>query len=93
MLEKDIERRMAKMVKDRGGLCYKFTSPGSPGVPDRIVITPDGRVYFVELKTTIGSAQKIQTWRMEEMRKRGAEVRLLKGLDAVKAFVEEVMPK
>lgn len=78
------------MVRERGGLCYKFTSPGNPGVPDRIVIAPDGNIYFVELKTLTGSPQRIQRWQIGEMQKRGADVRLLKGLVAVKAFVEEV---
>lgn len=93
MRESEIESRMAQMVKKRGGLCYKFVSPNNPGVPDRIVITPDGRVIFVELKTEIGSLAKIQKWQLEKMRKRGADVRVIKGWQAVKAFVEsEVKP-
>ena len=92
MRESTIEGRLVWMVRARGGLCYKFTSPGNPGVPDRIVITPDGRTIYVELKTEIGRLAQIQKWQHEEMRKRGADVRTLKGLDQVKAFVEEVMP-
>lgn len=93
MLEKDIERRMVQMIKKRGGLCYKFVSPNNPGVPDRIVITPDGRVIFVELKTEIGRLANIQKWQLDEMRKRGADVRVIKGWPAVKEFIEnEVKP-
>lgn len=92
MLEKEIERRMVLEVKKRGGLCYKFISPSNPGVPDRIVITPDGRVIFVELKTEIGRLANIQKWQVSEMRKCGADVRVVKGWDAVKSFIEEVMP-
>ncbi|MFA9380168.1 MAG: VRR-NUC domain-containing protein [Acetanaerobacterium sp.] len=90
MTESQIEQRLGKMVKDRGGLYYKFTSPNNPGVPDRIVITPDGRTIYVELKTCVGSLQRIQRWQITEMQKRGADVRIIKGLDAAKAFVEEV---
>ena len=36
---------------------------------------------------------KIQEWQIAEMRKRGADVRTLKGWEAVKKFVQEVMPK
>ncbi len=93
MTEAQIENRLVRMVRDRGGLCFKFTSPNNPGVPDRIVITPDGRTIYVELKTSIGSLQRIQQWQISEMRKRGADVRVIKGLDAAKAFVEEVMPQ
>lgn len=90
MKESRIESRLVRMVRDRGGLCYKFVSPGNPGVPDRIIITPAGRTVYVELKTEVGRLAAIQRWQHEEMRKRGADVRTLKGLDQVKAFVEEV---
>lgn len=90
MKESRIESCLVRMVRDRGGLCYKFVSPGNPGVPDRIVITPAGRTVYVELKTEVGRLAAIQKWQHEEMRKRGADVRTLKGLDQVKAFVEEV---
>lgn len=92
MLEKEIERRMVLEVKKRGGLCYKFVSPGNPGVPDRIIITPDGRVIFVELKTEVGRLSRIQQWQREELEKRGIEVRVTKGWDAVKSLIGEVLP-
>ena len=92
MLEKEIERRMVKEVKNRGGLCLKFVSPGTPGVPDRIVITPDGQTYYVELKTEVGRLSSIQKWIRGEFLKRGADLRVLHGWDAVKSFIEEVMP-
>ncbi len=90
MKESTIERRLVKAVKEAGGLCYKFVSPGNPGVPDRIVVLPDGRTVFVELKTEVGRLAAIQRWQQEELRKRGAEVRTLKGAAAVDAFVREV---
>lgn len=92
MLEKDIEARLGKLVKAHGGLYYKFVSPSNPGVPDRIIIAPDGRVIFVELKTEIGHLQHIQEWQISEMRKRGADVRVVQGLAAAKALVAELFP-
>lgn len=93
MKESAIESKLVRMVRDRGGLCYKFVSPGNPGVPDRIIITPAGRTIYVELKTEVGKLANIQRWQLEEMRKRGAEVRVLRGLDQVKEFVGEVLPR
>ena len=90
MRESSIESKLVRMVRERGGLCFKFVSPGNPGVPDRIVITPAGRTVYVELKTEVGRLAAIQKWQHEELRKRGADVRTLKGLEQVKAFVEEV---
>lgn len=92
MTEAQIESKMVRMVRNRGGLCYKFTSPNNPGVPDRIVITPDGKTYYIELKTIIGRLAEVQKWQISEMRKRGADVRILHGWDEVRAFVDEVMP-
>lgn len=92
MRESSIESKLIRMVRERGGLCFKFVSPGNPGVPDRIVITPAGRTVYVELKTEVGRLAAIQKWQHEELRKRGADVRTLKGLEQVKAFVEEVFP-
>ena len=92
MLEKEVERKMCEMIKQRGGLAYKFTSPHSPGVPDRIVITPDGVVWFVELKTVIGRMSKIQQWQKDELEKRNANVKVIHGWDSAKEFVNGVMP-
>ena len=48
--EKEIEKRLTDIVRDKGGLCLKLASPGRIGVPDRIIIYPNGVVGFVELK-------------------------------------------
>jgi hypothetical protein len=52
--EKEIERKLVKMVKSLGGRCPKWVSPGSAGVPDRIILLPKGRIIFVELKRPVG---------------------------------------
>ena len=54
MKESYIESYLVRKVKEHGGLCYKFVSPGNPGVPDRLIITPTGKTIFVELKTEVG---------------------------------------
>lgn len=90
MRESEIERRLVQQVRKHGGLCYKFTSPGNPGVPDRIIITPDGRTVYVELKTEVGHLATIQQWQIAEMRKRGADVRVAKGLPEVLRLVSEL---
>ena len=54
ILEKEIEAKLVKMVKYRGGLCLKWVCPGWAGVPDRIVLLPGGKIVFVELKRPSG---------------------------------------
>ena len=50
MREKEIEKKLTFEVKKRGGLALKFVSPGFDGMPDRIVLIPDGKMAFVEVK-------------------------------------------
>ena len=89
-LEKDIEKKLGNEIKKLGGLYYKFVSPSLPGVPDRIVIMPGGRVIFVELKTETGRLAAIQKFILGEMQKRDADVRVIKGWPAAQAFLEEL---
>ncbi len=49
-LENDLEKTLKRFVTQKGGVCLKFVSPGTRGVPDRMVIWPTGRVDFIELK-------------------------------------------
>lgn len=50
MLESSLERSIRTYVRDCGGRAFKFVSPGTPGVPDRICVFPGARIVFVELK-------------------------------------------
>lgn len=90
MNENQIERRLVEGIKKQGGMCMKFVSPGTAGVPDRIIITATGKILFVELKTETGHLSKIQMYTIGEMKKRGADVRVIKGLDEVKMLLAEI---
>lgn len=90
MLEKDIEGWLNKQVKMMGGLAFKFVSPGNPGVPDRIYILPNGRVWFVELKQQTGRATRIQKWQQRRLLEMGCNYKFICGMDDAKAYVEEL---
>lgn len=90
MKESQIERCLVEGVKRLGGMCLKFVSPGTLGVPDRIIITAKGRVIFVELKAETGRLTKIQRYVIGEMQKRGADARVVKGIDEVKELLAEI---
>ncbi len=51
LTESGLEAKLKRAVEKRGGMCMKWVSPGTSGVPDRIVILPGGFIYFVELKS------------------------------------------
>ena len=89
MKESAIEARLVRRVRERGGLCYKFVSPGNRGVPDRLVIAPDGRVFFVELKSKNGRLSELQKFQKSELEKRNMAVQVLYSVEQVEEFVKD----
>lgn len=76
MREKYIEQRLTRKVKMRGGLCEKWNS-GTAGWPDRIVLFPDGKVGFVEVKAPGKEPRALQLHRHEQLRSLGYQVFVL----------------
>lgn len=54
-LERELETKLVSKIQALDGKCLKWTSPGTTGLPDRIVLLPEGRIAFVELKRPKGS--------------------------------------
>ena len=69
--EKEIENRLVTVVKNHGGLCLKLASPGRIGVPDRIILFPNGVVGFAELKRPGAVPRPLQQYWLEQLRKLG----------------------
>ena len=90
MREKQIERHLVEGVKKLGGMCFKFVSPGTLGVPDRIIVTAHGRIIFAELKTEKGALSKIQQYIIGQMKLRHADVRVLYGMEQVRELLREI---
>ena len=90
MLERDVERKLIDGIKRLGGQAYKWVSPGSNGVPDRIVIMPGGRILFCELKTTTGRLSELQKMQIRMLTRLGCEVRVLYGPDDVQHLLDSL---
>lgn len=71
MREKIIEQKLVWMVKKMGGRAVKFVSPGLDGMPDRLVLFPDGRLAFVELKAPGRILRPLQEKRKGQLRALG----------------------
>ena len=71
MRESTIEQRLVTEVKKRGGIAPKFVSPGLDGVPDRLVLLPQGHMAFVELKAPGQKPRPLQVKRIEQLRALG----------------------
>lgn len=91
MRERDIEAYLRDSVKATGGKAYKWTSPGNAGVPDRIVIYPGNRIYFVELKASGQKPRPLQIKQMDDLRKLGCLTCWLDSKEGVDSFIERVM--
>lgn len=87
MQEKEIEFYLKTQVEKQGGLCWKFTSPGTKGVPDRLVITPR-RVIFVELKAPGGHTKPLQDVRIKQLQQLNQKVFVLDSKEAIDAFMK-----
>lgn len=48
--ETSVEKHLRLWVKSVGGQCIKLPAVWYRGIPDRLVLLPGGRVWFVELK-------------------------------------------
>ena len=72
--EKDTEAFLRDQVWALGGRSYKWVSPGCAGVPDRIVILPNGRIFFVELKSEGKTSSAQQRKRQAELKALGCTV-------------------
>lgn len=90
MLEKEIEYRLRTKVRQAGGIALKFTSPGTKGVPDRVVLAPNGVVIFVELKAPNKKPRPEQVRMIDKFRKLGCDVRVIDSYQGVDDFVKEV---
>ena len=90
MIEKEVEKFLVREVKKIGGISFKFISQGNAGVPDRIVILPNGRVVFAELKTDKGKLTKLQEVQIKKISDLGADAKVLRGIEGVKEFINEI---
>ena len=90
MREKMIESRLVKKVQSRGGLCWKFTSPGTDGVPDRIVLMPGGKIAFVEVKAPGEKMRALQIRRKQQLERVGFSVYCLDSLEQIRPILDEV---
>lgn len=90
MRESTLERMLVSEVKKIGGRALKWVSPGNNGVPDRIVLLPNGRTVYVEMKAPGKPLQPLQKWWANKLKGMGHKHYLLDSEDDIKAFIELV---
>lgn len=72
MLESTIEKYLVAAVERRGGFTVKLNPAGKKGIPDRLVVLPDGVLIFAELKRPKGGiVAQLQDWWRNRIRHLG----------------------
>lgn len=77
MREKTIEQKLVQDAKSMGGIAVKMSCPGFDGMPDRLVLLPDGLLGFVEVKAPGKKPRALQAARHELLQNLGFKVYVL----------------
>jgi hypothetical protein len=83
--EKYLERLLNQRVKELGGFSIKQTS--IKGLPDRLVVLPNNRGIFVELKSTGQKPKKLQKYWLSKFETLGWEVALVDSKEKLEALL------
>lgn len=89
-LEYEIEDTLSLRLAHAGHLCLKFVSPGFAGVPDRIVLTNDGRFFFVECKAPGQNLRRTQPKVVALLREIGHRVEIIDTFAQVELLLAEL---
>ena len=90
MREKTIEQKLSDEVKKKGGLALKFTSSTFIGMPDRIVLIPDGKIGFVEVKAPGEVPRPLQKSRIRMLKRMGFKVYVLDEERQIGGIIDDI---
>ena len=91
MVESQIERKLTLTVKKRGGLALKFVSPSFSGMPDRLLLFPDGKLAFAEIKAPGRKPRPLQISRIEKLRSLGFKVYVIDSIEMIGGVIDEIL--
>ncbi len=90
MREKLIEQKLIKAVKDIGGIALKIVSPGFDGMPDRLILLPNRKAAFVEVKAPGKTLRPLQEKRKRQLEALGFLVFCLDNLEQIGGILREI---
>ena len=89
--ERQIEQRLVTKTRKRGGMALKFVSPSFAGMPDRLILLPDGKMAFVEVKAPGQKPRPLQVKRHAMLRKLGFKVFVLDAASDIPMMLKKVV--
>jgi hypothetical protein len=88
LLERDVEKAVCDYAKAKGMLVYKFNSMNRAAVPDRLMISKTGRIWFAEFKRPGMKPTSAQYREHDRLREQGAIVYVIDDIDYGKRIVD-----
>lgn len=95
--EAQIERHLVELVHQKGGKAFKFVSPTTAGVSDRLVLMPvppehrelvQRYVKLVEVKRPGERPRPLQVWFMQQIAQLGHAAAWVDGRASIEALFE-----
>lgn len=90
MREYVVEQAFRDEVSRQGGLALKFTSQTMNGVPDRLVLLPNGKCGFCELKAPGRMMRPLQVKRKQQLEALGFPVFCVDSFDQIKPVIQAI---
>lgn len=88
MRESKIEKFLVSEVKKRQGLALKLNSISMAGLPDRLILLPNGIIFFVELKSEGKKARPLQENVHRILKKLSFEVYVIDSIEMVREVIK-----
>ena len=90
MQEKNVEQQLVRAVKAMGGFSPKLVSPGTDGMPDRLVLFSGGKLAFVEMKAPGMQMRPLQVRRKRQLEALGFRVYCVDRLEQIGGVLDEI---
>ena len=91
MRERQVEQKLIKAVKAAGGICPKLVSPGTDGMPDRLILMRDGKMAFAEVKRPGEKPRPLQKVRISKLKELGYQVFVLDDPDQIPGIIRAII--
>lgn len=89
-VRKNDRKEIDNRSKKAGGIAPKFVSPSFAGMPDRLILLPDGKFAFAELKTPGESPRPLQKARHRLLRSLGFRVYVIDSIEQIGGMIDEL---
>ena len=90
MIEKQIENKLTLAVKKHGGIVLKLVCPSFAGMPDRLILLPDGHSGFAELMAPGKKPRALQLSRHKLLRELGFPVYVIDDPEQIGGMIDEL---